>query len=66
VNNSELTIVRPRYWGVNSAANASRIRGRCRSSTTFFCQVAGSRTPLWIQPTSSAGAPPRMNIHRHP
>src|SRR5262249_20199251 len=66
VNNSELTIVRRLYCGVKSVANASRILGRWRPSMLFFCHVAGSRTPLWIHPTRSAGVPPRTNIQRQP
>jgi hypothetical protein len=66
VNRSELMSVRFAYSGENSLLNESRIRGRVASRAALSCQVLGSRTPLWIQPTSSAGAPPRMNIHRHP
>src|SRR5215467_10309708 len=44
VKSSELTIVRCRYSGVKSAANALHRLGR--SLTVAFPQVAGSRTPL--------------------
>jgi hypothetical protein len=66
MKSSDIVIVRLEKRGLKSAANESRIRGRAAGFSNFAFHPADSCTPLWIQPTSSAGVPPSTNIQRHP
>ncbi len=66
-NSNDMTMVFRWYWGEKSAPKASLIFGRAASSwPNFLCQAAGSSTPYRMKPISSAGTPPKMNIHRQP
>jgi hypothetical protein len=66
VKSSDSVTVRREKRVLKSAAKESRMRGRAAGFSNFAFHAVDSWTPLWIQPTSSAGVPPSMNIHRQP